>query len=312
MDDMATVLRNPARAWLKGQGIRVADLSHELGERCEPIELDGLQRWHLEQRARRGVLLGEDPESILQTLRQDGSLPHGAVSGPMWREVWSTQEEILTRLIEALGVPACTLEIEPLAFELPDLDPALQVRTLWIPSHRTQVLVTRVGREKEWLTVWPEHLAFAAAHPDGRTIRIDLPRNRREASKSIPHEPVDSATALQILRQVREIAEEAQRRLLPIHAELLYPFRVAIDAPSEERSESLRQKLWVAGPGFAAPAEDPWFRAAWRGLDLLKAGRESGAARIAGLEPSFDGIASWLHEAMEQTGWAVRKRKGST
>ena len=312
MDDMATVLRNPARAWLKGQGIRVADLSHELGERCEPIELDGLQRWHLEQRARRGVLLGEDPESILQTLRQDGSLPHGAVGGPMWREVWSTQQEILTRLIEALGVPACTLEIEPLAFEVPDLDPALEVRTLWIPSHRTQVLVTRVGREKEWLTAWPEHLAFAAAHPDGRTIRIDLPRNRRDAAKSIPHDPVDSAAAKQILRQVREIAAEAQRRLLPIHAELLYPFRGAIDAASEERSESLRQKLWIAGPGFTAPAEDPWFRAAWRGLDLLKVGREPGAPRVAGVEPSFDGIASWLHEAMDLTGWKIRKRKKST
>jgi len=70
--------------------------------------------------------------------------------------------------------------------------------------------------------------------------------------------------------------------------------------------------LWIAGPGFTAPAEDPWFRAAWRGLDLLKVGREPGAPRVAGVEPSFDGIASWLHEAMDLTGWKIRKRKKST
>ncbi len=311
VDEMATVLRNPARAWLKGQGIKVADLSRELGERCEPIEIDNLQRWHLEQRARRGVLLGEDPEAILHLLRNDGSLPHGAVSGPQWRQVWSAQEEIPARVSEALGVSACELEFEALELDVPGLDPALRVRTLWIPSRRTQVLVTRVGREKEWLAVWPEHLAFAVAQPGSRTIRIDLPRNRREACRTIPHDPVDPALALGILQGVREIAEQAQRRLLPIHPELLHPFRSDNGAPDEERLEGLRQKLLIGRPGFPAPADDPWFRAAWRGLDMLKAGREPGAPRIVGVEPSFEGIASWLHEGMEATGWKVRAKKGA-
>lgn len=312
VDEIAGVLRNPARAWLKAQGIRVADLSRELGERCEPIEIDALQGWHLEQRARRGVLLGEDPQEILRQLQHDGSLPHGAVGGREWQEVWSTQEAIPLRLAEQLGISACELHVESLAFEVPDIDPSLRARTLWVPSHRVQVLVTRAGREKDWLQLWPEHLAFAAAHPDARMIRIDLPKNRRHAPVVISHEPVPVELARTILMDVRELAQQAQRRLLPIHAELLYPFRSKIGASIEEQMDSMRQKLLAERPGHASPAAEAWFRAAWRGLDMLQVGRESGAPQIVGVEPSFDGVASWLHARMDMTGWKVRSKKGSS
>jgi len=308
VDRMAGVLRNPSRAWLQGQGVRVADLGAELGERCEPIELDSLQKWSLNRRAREGVLLHQDPGSILRELQLGGHLPHGVAGDRAWSGIWQEQSRMLPVLSEALQVAQADLSLERIEFTVPGLEPGLRATTLWCPSRKTQVLVTRKQREKEWLALWPEHLAFAAAWPESRCLRVEMPSLRTGAVSMVRHDPVDPRIALGFLRTLRDTAEQAQRRLLPVHAQLLHPFRSSDATDLEERLDAARARLVARRAGVRAPDADPWFRMAWRGLDFMQSGREPGAPRLAGLEPSFAGLAAWLHEAMEATGWAVRAR----
>lgn len=312
VDRMASVLRNPSRAWLQGQGVRVADLGAELGEGCEPIELDSLEKWTLNRRVREGVLLREDPESILRELQFGGHLPHGVAGNRAWSDIWREQSSILPVLSEALQLPASDLSLERIEFEVAGFAPGLRAATLWCPSRKKQVLVTKKKREKEWLALWPEHLAFAVARPESTCLRVELPATRTGAVSLVLHDPVDPGIALGFLRILHEITEQAQRRLLPVHAEILHPFRTPDTTDLEERLDAARARLEARRTGVPSLDAEPWFRMAWRGLDFMRFGREPGAPRVAGLEPSFAGIGSWLHEAMEATGWTARSRGRGT
>jgi exodeoxyribonuclease V gamma subunit len=308
VERMASVLRNPSRAWLQGQGVRVADLEAELGERCEPIELDSLEKWSLSRRARQGVLLREDPQAILRELQLQGHLPHGVAGDRAWRAIWQEQSRIVPVLCDTLGLPAEALVLERVEFTVPGLVPELRASTLWCPARRTQVVITRKQREKEWLTLWPEHLAFAATWAESTCVRVELPARVTDAVVAIQHDPVDPGLALDLLRTLRELTEQSQRRLLPLHAELLHASRSSEATDPQERLEAMRARLAASRPGHPALEAEPWFRMAWRGLDFLEFGQAAGTPRVAGLEPSFAGLGAWLDPAMEMTGWSVRTR----
>ncbi len=267
LDDLARFLCNPAEHFLRNRlGIRLPAESDAPADE-EPFDPSGLERYGLRQRLLELATQGEEPEWVLERLRSEGLLPHGAF-GRVWTEENAQRAAaFLARMREAQGEPLTPVELDLRLGERALVGQLRGLGTKGLVAARFAAL-----RGKDRLRLWVRHLALNAAAPDGvPPTSLHL----ADQDSEVRLRPVPNAEAR--LRDLIRLYQEGLTRPLPLFAET--SFQVARGG-----SDSAIRNAWRGNPFGGAPGEqdDPWVRIAFRGTDPLGPDFQALAIRVYG------------------------------
>jgi exodeoxyribonuclease V gamma subunit len=298
---LGSILRNPAREYLRAHGLVAAETARLVGERAEPFELSFLDAMQLDERVLQAVLTGEDREVSGRRATLEGDLPHGVAGQETWRRTWERFEaSALQSMRTHLGESA---RAERLEFKVPDLEPELRCTTLWVPSIRVQVLVSL--RPAMWLSNWCEHLAFSLQEPEGITLHINLVKRPSGMPPVSRLAAIEASQAIEHLAWLRALVGQASAVPLAFHGRAWALWHVADPRKPGPRLNRVRT---VVESGDMPVSAEPPVRLLFRGRDLLAWGTKDPTPSVLGLRPSFEEIAEAVSVRMDATGWTSDKR----
>lgn len=156
--ELADAWTNPSRFVVRRR-LRVSlDLDDDALRDDEPIELNGLERFHVRQAVLDGILDGLDADALAERVGRSGLLPAGA-PGASWLRRALDEAEPIAAAVFAWG------STEPLAVEV-EVEGVRLAGTLDRANERG-ALRYRAGkiREKHLVAAWVEHLALCASRP---------------------------------------------------------------------------------------------------------------------------------------------------
>ena len=267
LDDLIRFLCSPAAYFLQNRlGVRLPEDAAVPADE-EPFELAGLDRYGLRQRLLELATGGADWEKILERLRAEGALPHGAF-GQIWIEENAERVATFLERLHALqGEPR-----DPL-----DLDLRIGARTLTgqlrnLGSGGLVGARFRGLKAKDQLRLWVRHLVLNAVRPEG----LPLASVHLGDDNEIHLGPVPDAR--ERLADLVQLRREGLTRPLPFFPE---------SALQWFRSGDYGSAFWKAWRGYSfnqVPGEqdDPWVRISFRGQDPLGADFQRLATRIYG------------------------------
>lgn len=160
--DLVRFYDNPARGFLKERlQVGVSREADEVSDRL-PIDLDGLQKWAVGDRALRARIAGRDPRAIYRAELLRGELPPAGLGELTLEEIGRQVEQLMGQLVRGPADPVRSVDVE---VTLPG-DRRLTgtvdgVRGL----HVVDVTYSRLG-PKQLLASWIRLLALTAAGED--------------------------------------------------------------------------------------------------------------------------------------------------
>lgn len=279
--------KDPAKAFLERLGVQMPEVDRWLRAGAEPVELDGLDAWKLDQSAAQRLLAGGAVAVWIQEMRAQGLLPHGPVGEGIARErarMFEAARTALAGLVTQHAWPAAAsmrLVQRDAIVALPVGD--LPVRFDTLEGAGVQVLVQRSGARRDRPLHWIRHLFWSVAEPGCPSVLLVLD------GTPLVFDAVDASKARAQLTRLFDIGAAGSVHALPIHPKVLEAWRHAKSAatrvsaierviePSWNRSGSgLLERPAVAlahqgeawGPGEAMITVGPG-RAVPVGLDAL-------------------------------------------
>tara|TARA_R110002096_G_scaffold435826_2_gene663600 strand:+ start:138355 stop:141633 length:3279 start_codon:yes stop_codon:yes gene_type:complete len=230
-------------------GMRLQEDQEELAVR-EPMELEGLARWHVGDRLLAAMLETGDPQRAMDVLRASGALPLGTPGGHHLR-----QEIPLIEAIVAMAKPFRT------EAPLPNLEVDVtvgttrilgQIGSLW-PSARQEISYSSISGKRE-LRAWLQHLLLCHQdHPGYPRESVAIGRDVDKA-KGVRFVPVQDAHAL--LVPLVALYEAGQAVPLPLFPQASPKFAKSwIKAKEKDSDASIEDSLSQAravylGSGF--------------------------------------------------------------
>jgi exodeoxyribonuclease V gamma subunit len=226
-----------------------------------PLELDGLQRWHIGDRLLAAALDGVDLRRAVQAEARRGSAPPRWLGGAVLTDVQGRVEPIVEAASTHLRTPARTVD---LTVPLPDRELAGTVTGV-----RGDTLVRTVFSRlaaKHRLRAWVQVLALAAAGPDRRWTAVTLgrgPGTSARAALSTLTAP-DAATARALLGELVALRDAALREPLPLPVAATCAYARARHG-GDEVLQALADADTVWSDARMVPGEqsDPYHRLVW-------------------------------------------------
>jgi exodeoxyribonuclease V gamma subunit len=251
LDQLAEFLAHPAKFFVQKR-LRLArpDDFAPL-EESEPLELDRLERYSLDQELTRLVLAGHAPAAHLEVVRASGILPHG-YAGDSELDARACQAMKFAAQIRTFvtGAPLPPRTIDTafgkwhLTGLLHDLYPTAHVR------HRAASL-----KAKDLLHAWVRHLALQLS---GAAPRETLLFASDAAWRFTPR---DDAPAL--LADLLALYREGLRSPLPFFPTTSLAYAThTLDPTGRKRDDPVTaaRKVWAGSSHRRGESEDPWFR----------------------------------------------------
>ena len=299
-DELEAAFKDPAKAFLKRLGVQAPDADRLVGAQAEPIELDPLERWKLDDSAARGLFGGASAQAWVVEARARGLLPHGPTGEAIAqgrvamftrarerlvalvaRRAWSVREPVRTTALDAVAA-------------LPSGD--LPARFTVLDGAGVQVLVERPDHRRDRPLAWIRHLLWGVASPGRPSVLLPLDDEPRV------FEAVEASRAAARLERLRQIAAAGSVHALPVHPKVL-------DAWRHARNEASRQ-------GAVARAIEPSWDGRGRGLlerpavALAHQGEAWGpGAQSVEVAPGrrvavgLDALATEIDAMMQEDGW---------
>jgi exodeoxyribonuclease V gamma subunit len=276
--DRARFLGNPVRhLYAVRLRLHLEEDGAVLEER-EPFELDGLERYGLEEALVTAGLAGRDPEAELQAARARGLLPHGGAGesafGEVGEEVGAFLRELRPRLA---GEP-----LEPLSFDRV-LDTAagrfvLAGRLAGLRSDGLLLHRPATIKVKDRLRLWVSHLALNLAAREG-TPRASTLLGKDEVVALGPIEGPDA-----LLADLLALYWEGLSRVVPFLPRSAWAYAAVRwgggKDPSRSRALAQARKEWEGNDRRPGEGADPWFAHAFGETDPLGEEFEALAERV--------------------------------
>ena len=264
VEELIRFLRNPAAYFLTMRlGLRLPDEA-VIPEDVEPFDAAGLERYRLRQAVLQGLLAGRGRASILERLRGEGILPHGA-PGELLLDEQSEEAAPFVRRLERLPGD----ELEPIEVDLSLAGFRLQGRLRHL---RAEGLVDyRFGnlKAKDWLRIWVRHLVLNLLQPNG----VAPSSTYVALDRTLTLEPVESPAGP--LADLLDLRWEGLTRPVPFFPE-------AALAWVETGYSSAFGKAWADTRNPVAERLDAAVSIAFRGRDPIDEDFERTATRILG------------------------------
>ncbi len=270
---LARAITRPVGAYLAALEVRPQSHMDLINTLHEPIELDSLDGWALDQALRGWTFEGISETEAKTRARCQGLLPHGEGCAAEWHSRWSEAAQIsrLQREAQAMG---------------------------------KHVIVRKRARDDSDIESWIEHLEIAARVPDACVVSIEVGSGRPPRVAELSAISNDDASAL--LSELVALATRARTQLLPFHARLMKAWRAC---RGETNSARRRETLLAAfaesrmGPALARDAE---ITTAFRGESFFDFGVQASTMESP---QCFDHLAAWIDERMVRVGWGEVAKK---
>ena len=303
IEQMARVLNDPVKAFLKASGLECADIRQALHAQEEPIEFgsqsDALKLYLLRKRAIDGFLGGCDAPSIRDQCRLEGDLPHGVCGSMEWNVLLEMAQAVRPAIemsFEQLRSPlSLEWKCKKRSFDVVLNPMQIKCDTLCMDDPtETQVLIERDGKSGDILQRWLEHLAWCASNHTGRSLRFIL---GEEAGTWLT--PIEPGRARSILDEIGAWTRGASKQLVPFHGV------VFVKWISGKKDETPEKKLERAQKALSDLLDyDRNIPLAFRGHDFFE--YESRGE----VQQRFCEIASWLEALLIETKWVEQETKG--
>jgi exodeoxyribonuclease V gamma subunit len=258
---------HPAKFFINERlGLRLPRMD-DLLEESEPLEVDQLPKYWVQQELLDHALRGEPLDLLLPLLRARGNLPPGSAGDAQLRELCENAEQFAALVRQHLAdAPDPPREVE---LALDDFE--LTGRLYRLHSGRVVHYRLTTRKPKDLLTVWLEHLiANCKAATESNLITADK-QNRPVLER---FEPIEQEFAAENLRILLRGYWRGLHEPLPLFPRSSLEYVQQMLAPKGNRSPlEAAQAKWRRSPepwepdrGEKPEADDPYFRLAFRNV----------------------------------------------
>jgi len=255
LDGLVKFVERPVRAFLRQRlGMSVADYDEDVADAL-PVELDHLEVWAVGQRLVDGLLAGAELDACVAAEIARGTLPPGALSGPVIARVRPIVQSIAAAAASRLLVAG-----EPTSVEVNALIGEGRFLRGTAPGVRGDVLgsvtYSRVN-PRHRLAAWVRLLALTASHPERSFESVVIGRARANADRDtrvtiarigvLGDDPAQRRErALASLRTLIDVYDRGMREALPIAcmSSAAYAAAAARGAKPEAPARTAWESTW--------------------------------------------------------------------
>ncbi|WP_084449637.1 exodeoxyribonuclease V subunit gamma [Janibacter indicus] len=262
--DLIAFYDNPARGFLRDR-LQVG-VSHEVDEVSDrlPIDLDGLDKWAIGDRALRARIAGRDPRAIYRAEQLRGSLPPAALGDVTLEEIGRAVEQLMGQL--ALGPPE-----DPRSVDIEVTLPGDRRLTGTVDGvrglHLVDITYSRLGA-KQLMAAWIRLLALTAAGADDEGWQAStLGKGSRGKVARTTYGALPRAAARSHLATLLEVHALGQTVPLPLPVKTAHAHAQAISRNPSRTRVAQQQAVgeWeptILKSGDVIPGErdDAWWR----------------------------------------------------
>ncbi|MEP6974310.1 MAG: exodeoxyribonuclease V subunit gamma [Spartobacteria bacterium] len=236
-------------------------------EDAEPIEIDSLVKYKLQQELLAHAVRGDSLDPLLPVLRASGDLPPGHAGDARLREMCEAAEEFAALVRQHVGPSAD----EPRTVQLALDDFALSARLDKLHSGRLVHYRLTTRKPKDYMIAWIHHLA-ANSERATESVLITADKEGRPLLESfVPIEPNKATAGVRELlalywRGLREPLRFFPRSSLAFVEQMLK--QKGHRSPLEMAQAKWRRSpdLWEPDRGERPEADDPYFRLVFRNI----------------------------------------------
>lgn len=262
--DLVAFFEHPARGFLRERlQVGVSREAEEVSDRL-PIDLDGLQKWTVGDRALRARLAGEDPREIYRAELLRGDLPPANLGAQALEEIGRQVEGLMGQVARGPAEPIRTIDVEVGLPEGRRLTGSVDgVRG----QHLLDVTYSRLGPKQE-IGSWIRLLALTAAgSEDDEWMASVLGKGSRGAVARVTRGPLPPAAARSHLAALVDLYVLGLTVPLPLPVKTAHAWATVIRRNSSLRRVASTKALdeWTATTtktGLVIPGErdDAWWR----------------------------------------------------
>nr|WP_279671469.1 exodeoxyribonuclease V subunit gamma [Flexivirga meconopsidis] len=216
-----------------------------------PIELDGLGKWQIGDRALRESLAGATPDAVARMEQLRGAIPPGELGRGIVSEVIDSVRQVREKALPLLQQDATSLDVDLL---LPD-GRRLTGTITDLHGDRVVAVTYSTLRAKQRLASWIQLVTLAAAVPDrpwqAATAGFVKPSYRPKVPGGYLAGPLDQQAAMTILMQLVDVYDRGMRTPipLPLRTSLAYAEKLRRSPDKTVTAASAARRDWESS-GF--------------------------------------------------------------
>jgi exodeoxyribonuclease V gamma subunit len=262
LEDLVRTLEHPVRTFVRQRlGVTLPGEVEEVEDRL-PLELDGLQRWHIGDRLLAAALDGVDLTRAVQAEARRGTAPPRWLGGAVLTDVRDRVEPIVEAAGAHLRTAARTIDLTV------TLDGGRDLAGT-VTGVRGDTLVRTVFSRlaaKHRLRAWVQLLALAAGQPSQDWTAVTIgrgPGTSARAALSTLTAP-DAPTARVLLGELVALRDAALREPLPLPVATTCAYARSRDA-GDEVGQALADAdgAWADSRMVPGEQSDPYHRLVW-------------------------------------------------
>ncbi len=302
LTDLIAFYENPARGFLRDRlQVGVSREAEEVSDRL-PIDLDGLQKWAIGDRALRARLSGADPRTIYEAELLRGELPPANLGAAALKEIGTAVEQLMGQVALGPSEPARSVDVDvPLPGDRRLTGTVDGVHGL----HVVDVTYSRLG-PKQQIGSWIRLLALAASEDEDWQAST-LGKGSRGSVARTTRGPLPRAAARSHLTALVDLYALGLTAPLPIPVKTAFGWAEVMHRNSSLRQAAMRKASdeWVqttlkTGGVIPGERDDAWWQRVHGSeapLDVLLAPQAGPGTDLATLAPrvwgpAIDNIAS--------------------
>ena len=262
--DLISFFENPARGFLRDRlQIGVSREAEEVSDRL-PIDLDGLQKWAVGDRALRARLGGDDPREIYHAELLRGQLPPAGLGEIALEEIGTQVEQLMAQVAQGPSDPVRSIDIDVHLLGDRRLTGTVDgVRGM----HLVDVTYSRLGPKQE-IGSWIALLALTAAGEDDEPwMASTLGKGSRGKIARTTRGPLPRAAARSHLSALIDIYGIGMTAPLPLPVKTAHAWAQVVErnhthtraATTNAQGEWLETRLNNGGT-IPGERDDAWWR----------------------------------------------------